>query len=105
MRITKNTSEKFNKAIEDFIISLGGYVWIKEHFRTVLLLETVAGTMSVALYEQNICYAVYCRFMDVAEAKEKFTCNKYSGKYNLYIAEPLKIAIEKTKEHIETTQN
>ncbi len=55
------------------------------HNCTVFNLDTVAGNLEITLrHEQGSLYSVFSIFDNPKVAKEKFTCNPNSGKYNFH---------------------
>ncbi len=106
-KITKANSSKFNKELKKFILNeLKGTEidnTINECFDFHRFeVDTIVGKMTIAIEgEQGYVYSVFCRFENVGEAKFKFPCNSYTGKYNLHFSPiPIKEAIEVAKEHL-----
>jgi len=92
---TKKQSQEFltrmNKAIEE----LGGVKTEKNNY----ILDTIAGELEIHVSEDSqYCFTVFCKFKDVARAKEKFNCNPYSGKYNIHIGATKEMTVEKAIE-------
>lgn len=54
-------------------------------FRTFEI-DTMVGKLEINVDTDNLhCYTMFTRFEDVNKAKEKFSCNPFSGKYNTHI--------------------
>ncbi len=105
-RITKNQSESFITGIKDSLILLGATPTTNGSYHIPLELNTIVGNLLINIdIEHKHCYTVYTRFEDVEQAKVKFDCNPYSGKWNFHIVvnTPLE-AIEQILSAIEQTQ-
>ena len=107
-KISKADSKKFFTELSKFILNeLNGVETTRMASESFGLhtfeIDTIVGKMGISLEEtQGYVYTVFCRFEDVFEAKLKFPCNPYSGKYNLHFSPiPIKVAIEVAKQHLE----
>ena len=107
MKIKDTSNEKFIKEVSDGLIKMGA-TKIKDKisaFRSFEL-DTIVGKLEIDIDADNqFCYTVFSRFLDVDKAKEKFDCNPYSGKYNIHLtARPIKDVIKTALFHFEVTQ-
>jgi hypothetical protein len=85
-KITVKNSLKFSKLLSSEILEIGGKKIEETEFSIRYELETSVGKLFISVDKDNIsCYTMFSRFEDVIRAKEKFTCNPYTGKYNFHI--------------------
>jgi len=105
-KIRKKDSKVYFNEVKKFIIEeLCGVIMGQTYDGSTEYyeLETIVGEASITLnQEQSYTYSLFCRFTDVDRAFKKFTCNKFSGKYNLNVSSiPVETAIEVAKGHLE----
>lgn len=85
--ITKKQSEEFVEKLYKELTKIGAKKVDDaiSVFRTFEL-DTVVGKLEINVDTDNLhCYTMFARFKDVNKAKEKFSCNPHSGKYNTHI--------------------
>lgn len=111
MKVTKKDSTRFFNEMKTFIlVNLKGIETTRMASESFGMhtydIDTIVGKMQITLEEiQGYVYTIFCRFENVDEAKYKFNCNPYTGKYNLHFSPiPIEQAIEVAKNHLETTK-
>ena len=112
MKITKKNSEKFFNSIKDFIINElkgeGGQTRF-DHNRYEYVINTIAGTLNISLYDNqngSELYTMFTRFDNPLKARMYFNeINPNSGKYNFHAShKDINTIIEWAKMHLECTQ-
>jgi len=107
--ITLKKQTKFVRGVKNGLIELGAEI-INTSIsfgNTQFVLNTVVGPLYITLYKnQSFLYTVYSKFENVEQAKLKFNCNPYSGKYNIHYSakgNTEKYAIQSVLRHFECT--
>jgi len=96
MLVSKKKNKEFVDGVCKGLIEIGAKK-IKDEidvFRTFEL-DTIVGKLKINVSTDNNCiFTVFSRFENVALAKEKFSCNPYSGKYNVHIGLVREMTVE-----------
>jgi hypothetical protein len=85
--ISKKKNNEFVDAVCKGLLELGANK-VKDQIDSfrAFELETIVGKLIINVVIDNYaCFTVFSRFEDVEKAKQKFTCNPHSGKYNVHI--------------------
>lgn len=105
--MNQRNAKKFNKKITKALLEMGATITSEKDYVTEFVLSTIVGKLSIQLFpDHKHVYSIFSRFENVKEAKEKFDCNPYSGKYNFLVSDRLDIneVIEGATFHFECTQ-
>jgi hypothetical protein len=87
-RIAPNSNTKFINSVCSFIENeLKGVKCESRYSGNEFIVNTKGGEIKITVPTDNeYSYTVFGRFSDVKKAKELFSCNPYSGKYNTHIS-------------------
>ncbi len=98
--ITEKQSKTFVDKLCKALIEVGAKK-VKDtiaKFRTFEL-DTVVGKLNIEVdTDSKYCYTMFARFDDVDKAKEIFSCNPHSGKYNTHVGKTAGLTPEKAVE-------
>jgi len=83
-KISKSNSEKFNKQVRELIKKYRA-IENESYKMYQYQLQTKYGILNVSVHDdQSFIYSIFTRFDEPEKAKEKFSCNPHSGKYNFH---------------------
>lgn len=95
----KNKSQRFVDALTAGLVELGAKEYKTLESRKSFHLDTVVGNIDIHISaDVEHCYTMFARFDNVEEAKAKFNCNPYSGKYNTHVGNEPDMTPEKAAE-------
>ena len=98
--ITEKQSKTFVDKLCKALIEVGAKK-VKDtidKFRTFEL-DTIVGKLTINVdTDSKYCYTMFTRFDDVDKAKEVFSCNPHSGKYNTHVGKTAGLTPEKAVE-------
>jgi len=87
-KITKKQSKEFVEGITKGLLKIGAVIQPEDKRlfpQTLFKLDTIVGLLTITLYhEQDIIFTIFSRFEDVDKAKQKFDCNRFTGKFNFH---------------------
>ncbi len=105
----RNKSQRFVDTLTAGLIQLGAKEFETTESRKSFHLDTIVGNIDIHVRtDVQHCYTMFACFDNVKEAKVKFNCNPYSGKYNTHIGNVPDMTPEKAADicllAIESTQ-